>query len=122
MDTTVPGNTPSNSGMSGNTEGALNKASSSAHAVVNSIAGVADDAARKAKPAIDHVAAMAHQAVDRAADAAAPAADWLTEKGDSLNTTKKKMVQDTCGYVSANPLKAVGIAAIVGFLLSRMIR
>ena len=121
METTAPGNTPSTSGMSNNTEGTLNKASSSAHAAVNSIAGAADEAARKAKPAIDRVAAMAHQAVDKAAGAAAPTADWLTEQGESLNATQKKLVADTCSYVSANPLKAVGIAVVAGFLLSRII-
>jgi ElaB/YqjD/DUF883 family membrane-anchored ribosome-binding protein len=121
METTAFGNTPSTSGLSNSTEGALNKASSSAHAAVNSIAGAADDAARKAKPAIDRVAAMAHQAVEKAAGAAAPTADWLAEQGESLNTTQKKLVADTCSYISANPLKAVGIAVVAGFLLGRII-
>ncbi len=121
METTVRGNTPLTSGLSGNTDGTLNKASSSAHAAVNSIAGAADEAARKAKPAIDRVAAMAHQAVDSAAGAAAPTADWLAEQGESLNATQKKLVADTCSYVSANPLKSVGIAVVAGFLLSRII-
>ena len=121
METTVRGNTPSISGMSNNPEGTLNKASSSAHAAVNSIAGAADEAARKARPAIYRVAAMAHQAVDTAAGAAAPTADWLTEQGESLNATQKKLVADTRSYVSANPLKAVGIAQVAGYLLSRII-
>ena len=122
METTAPGNTPSTSGLSNNTEGALNKASSSAHAAVNSITGAADEAARKAKPAIDRVAAMAHQAVDKAVGAAAPTADWLAEQGESVNASQKQLVADTCSYVSANPLKAVGIAVVAGFLLSRLIR
>jgi ElaB/YqjD/DUF883 family membrane-anchored ribosome-binding protein len=61
------------------------------------------------------------QAVDKAADAAAPTADWLTEHGESLKATQKKLVADTCSYVSANPLKAVAIAVVAGFLLSRII-
>ena len=122
METTARGSTPSTSGLSTNTEGTLNKASSSAHAAVDSIAGTAEEAARKAKPAIDRVAAMAHQAVDTAAGAAAPTADWLAEQGQSLNATQKKLLADTCSYVSANPLKSVGIAVVVGFLLSRLIR
>src|SRR5688572_8086793 len=103
METTSRGNMPSTSGMGGNTEGTINKTASSAHSSV-------DEAARKAKPAIDRVAAMAHQTVDKAAGAAAPAADWLSEHGESLKATQKKLVADTCSYVSANPLKAVGIA------------
>src|SRR5258706_15422399 len=117
METTVRGNTPSSSGMSGNTEGTLNRASASAHSAVDSMANAADEAARKAKPAIDRVAAMAHQAVDKAAGAAAPAADWLSERGENLSATQKKLVNETCQYVSANPLKAVGIALAAGFLL-----
>ena len=122
MEITARSNTPSSAGMSNSAEGTLTKASSSAHAAVNSIAGAADEVTRKAKPAIDRVAAMAHQTVDKAAGAAAPTADWLTQQGESLNTTQKKLVANTCGYVSANPLKAVGIAVVAGFLLSRFIR
>lgn len=122
METIARGNTPSMSGMPGNSEGIINKASSSAHAAVNSVALAADEAARKAKPAIDRVAAAAHQAVDTAAGAAAPAADWMAEQGESLNATQKKLVSDMANYVSANPLKAVGIAVVGGFLLARIIR
>jgi ElaB/YqjD/DUF883 family membrane-anchored ribosome-binding protein len=122
MDNSTQGNTPSTFGMSNNTEGTLNKASSSAHAAVNSIAGAADDAARNVKPTIDRVTAMAHKAVDKAADAAAPTADWLTEQGENLNATQKKLVEDACNYVSANPMKAIGAALAAGFLLSRILR
>ena len=122
METITRDNTPSTSGILHNTEGAVNKASLSAHAVVNSIAGAADEAASKVKPAIDQVAAMAHQAVDRAAGAAAPTADWLTEQGENINARQKQLVAQTRDYVSTNPLKAVGIAVVAGFLLSRLIR
>jgi ElaB/YqjD/DUF883 family membrane-anchored ribosome-binding protein len=122
METSTHSNTPSNTGMPGNSDGALNKASSSAHAAVNSMAGAVDEAARNVKPAIDRVSAMAHQAVDKAASAAAPTADWLAQQGENLNASQKKMVEDACSYVSANPLKAIGAALAVGFLLSRMFR
>ena len=122
METIARDNTPSTSGILHNTEGAVNKASLSAHAVVNSIAGAADEAASKAKPAIDQVAAMAHQAVDKAAGAAAPTVDWLTEQGESINAPQKQLVADTRSYVSANPLKAVGMAVVAGFVLGRLIR
>jgi ElaB/YqjD/DUF883 family membrane-anchored ribosome-binding protein len=122
MDNSTHGNTPSTFGMSNNSDGTLNKVSSSAHAAVNSIAGAADEATRNVKPTIDRVTAMAHKAVDKAADAAAPTADWLSEQGESLNAKQKKLVEGTCNYVSANPLKALGAALAAGFLLSRMIR
>ncbi len=103
-------------------EGVLTKASAGAHAAVDSMAGAADDVARKAKPAINHVATMAHQAVDRVAGAAVPTAEWLAARGEKINATQKKLVTDTRSYVSANPLKSVGIAALAGFLISRFIR
>ena len=107
-------------------EGAVSKASSSAHAVVNSVVDsavkAADQAASKAKPAIDQVAAMAHQAVDKAAGAAAPTVDWLNEKTESINASQKQLVAATRDYVSANPLRAVGMAAGAGFVLACLIR
>lgn len=121
MEITTRDTTPSGSGMSGNGDGTLSRASSGAHAAVDSIAGAADEAARKAEPTIDRVAAMAHQAVDNAAGAVATRAGWLSEQGESLNATQKKLVAGSCSYVSANPLKTVGIAVVAGFLLSRII-
>jgi ElaB/YqjD/DUF883 family membrane-anchored ribosome-binding protein len=99
----------------------LSRASSSAHAAVGSVAAAADEAVNKAKPAIDRVAAIAHQAVDRAAVAAAPTAEWLSQQGESLNATQKKLVEDVCKYVSANPLKALAMAIAAGFVLGRII-
>ena len=122
MKTIARDNTLSTSGILHDTEGAVSKASLSAHAVVNSIAGAADEAASKAKPAIDQVAAMAHQAVDKAAGAAAPTVGWLTKQGESINASQKQLVADTRSYVSANPLKAVGMAVVAGFVLGRLIR
>jgi ElaB/YqjD/DUF883 family membrane-anchored ribosome-binding protein len=122
MDTTLRSGTSSSSGFSGNSDGSLDKAALSAHAAVNSIAGVTEEAARKVKPAIDHIATMAHQAVDKAAGAAAPTADWLAEKGESLKAAQKKALAGTCNYVAANPIKSVGIAVAAGFLLGRFIR
>lgn len=122
METTLRGNLPSPSGNANYLDGNLGQASSSVHGVVDSVAMAADEAARKARPTIDRAAAMAHQAVDQAASAVAPAADWLAGQGDSLNATQKKLMSDTCSYVSANPLKSVGMAVLAGFLISRFVR
>ena len=116
MENNVRNSAPSAFGTSQDSGGASNRAS--AHAAVDSIAGAADDAARRAEPAIDRVAAMAHQAVDTAASVVAPTATWLAEQGATLKVTQKRVVADTCNYVSANPMKSVGIAAMAGFVLS----
>ena len=122
MDKTGFGTSPSTSGASTNPDGALSRASSGAHAAVNSMADAAEGAIRKTKPAIDKVAAMAHQAVDKAAASAVPAADWVEEKSEKLDATQKKLVNDTCAYISANPLKAIALAVLAGVVLSRITR
>ncbi|MEO8223996.1 MAG: hypothetical protein ABI661_04270 [Gammaproteobacteria bacterium] len=121
MDNSRSGNPTFTPGFAGTSDSALQSASSSAHAAVSSVAGAAEDAVRKAKPTIDRVAAMAHQAVDTAAGAAAPTADWLAAKGEDLKAAQQKLLDDTCSYVAANPLKSVGIAVVAGFVLSRII-
>lgn len=108
------GNSPPDSVLTGATAGA--------HAVVSSIADAADVAARKARPAIDQVTAMAHQMVDKAAASVAPAVDWIGEQGENLNATQKKLVTDTSTYIAANPLMSVGMAVLAGFVIGRMIR
>lgn len=120
METSTYGNTPLSTGLSGSTDSTVGNVSSNAHAVVNSMANAADEAAQKAKPAIDRVAAMAHQAVETAAGAAAPTADWLAEQGQNLTAKQQKLVADTSHYVTNNPLKALGMAVAAGFLLSRI--
>jgi ElaB/YqjD/DUF883 family membrane-anchored ribosome-binding protein len=127
MDNTTNGTNPSNSALAKAQDGKaidgmLSKASSSAHATVNSIAGAAEEAARKAKPTIDQVTAMAHKAVDGVAGTVAPAADWLAEQGSSLNQIQKKAIDETRTYISANPFKSLAIAAATGYLLSLALR
>ena len=122
MENTTFGNTPNTFGNAPTKEDVLTKTTAGAHAAVNSIADAADAAARKAKPAIDQVAGMAHQVVDKAAASAAPAADWLGEQGGNLNAAQKKLVTDTSAYIAANPLMSIGVAVLAGFLISRMIR
>ena len=58
MENTIRGNTNSNFGAANAADGVLSKASAGAHTAVNSLAGAADEAARKAQPAIDQVAAI----------------------------------------------------------------
>jgi ElaB/YqjD/DUF883 family membrane-anchored ribosome-binding protein len=122
MENTTNGIHPSNSALAKASDGMLSKASSSAHATVNSIAGAAEEAARKVKPAIEQASAMAHKAVDDVANTAAPAADWLAEQGNNLNLAQKKAIGDTSAYISANPLKSIGIALAAGYLLSKVLK
>ena len=60
---------------------------------------------------------VAHSAVDRAMDAAAPAAQWLDEK-----TRRQQELANTAGeYVSDHPAKAIVIAFVVGMIVGRIL-
>jgi ElaB/YqjD/DUF883 family membrane-anchored ribosome-binding protein len=122
MDTSTSNIAPTPTYNPADGDGKLRQASQGAHNVVNSLAGVADEAVRRVPPAIDQAASLAHQAVDRAENAAAPTAAWVAQKADSLDTAQKKLVNETCSYISANPLKSIGFAVAAGFLISRMMR
>lgn len=121
MENATFGNTPNTFGNS-SSDDVLSKTTAGAHAAVSSIADAADGAARRVKPAIEQVAAVAHQVVDKAAASAAPAVDWIGEQSESLKATQKKLVTDTSSYIAANPLMSVGVALVAGILLSRLIR
>ena len=122
MEQTRYGTSPSTSTMSSNLDNTLAKASSGAHAAVDSAASAAENAIQKTRPAIDKVAGMAHRAVDKAATSAMPAAGWINDKTEKLDATQKKFVNDTCAYIAANPLTAIGLAVLAGILLSKMTR
>lgn len=101
--------------MSTNTQSAIDKASSVAHSAI-------DDAARIAKGPMDRVTALAHEASDKAVDAKDRAALWLSESGERIAAPSRKMVSDASAYVSANPLKSVGIAALAALIIGRLMR
>lgn len=103
-------------------EAALNKAVSSLHDAVDKMAGTADDAARTVTPAIDRAAQFAHQTVDKAGGAAAPAAAWLDQQGNSLRARRRTMTSDTERFVAAHPWKTIGVALAAGFFIGRVLR
>lgn len=117
METTA-GNIPPNStsgSLPGNGASKVDKAATAVHSAI-------DDAARKAKPAIDRAATLAHEAADKLKGASAQTADWMSEKTESLSATQKKLVEDTCAYVSANPLKSIAMAVAAGYVLSKILK
>jgi ElaB/YqjD/DUF883 family membrane-anchored ribosome-binding protein len=63
-----------------------------------------------------------HGALDQAVDAAAPAAQWLEEHGESFSANGEKLAQRTRKYITANPLQSFGLALAAGYLLSRLTR
>ena len=121
MEATTRTNTPFPV-VNGAADATLNKAAVGTHGAVDRVAGAADDAMRNVKPAIDRVANIAHQAVNKVADVAGPTAEWLSEKSGSLKAAQRKVAADTSRYVTANPWKSLGFALAAGLVISRFIR
>jgi ElaB/YqjD/DUF883 family membrane-anchored ribosome-binding protein len=78
----------------------------------------ADDSNTPTQNALDQrLRTVAHSAIDRAIDAAAPAAQWLDEK-----TRRQQELANTAGeYVSGNPAKAVLVAFVVGLIIGKIV-
>jgi ElaB/YqjD/DUF883 family membrane-anchored ribosome-binding protein len=75
-----------------------------------------------ATPAVDHAAALGHEAVDSVAAAVKPAEEWINEKTDALLAAPRNALSESREYVAANPLQSMGVALAVGFLLGRWAR
>jgi ElaB/YqjD/DUF883 family membrane-anchored ribosome-binding protein len=82
----------------------------------------ADTMAQKTSPARERMNTMASNAMDKAANVKDQAAEWLSEHGDQLSATQKRLIDNTTSYVSANPLKSVGIAVLAALVVGRLMR
>ena len=84
-------------------------------------------------PMIDRAAQTAHEVVDKLANKAGPAIDRvrsgvsdavgvLGEKVEGLSATKDEWMENCRHTVRENPLAAVGVSMVAGYLLARMLR
>jgi ElaB/YqjD/DUF883 family membrane-anchored ribosome-binding protein len=96
-------------------EKATSTASAKAHNVVDKVADVA-------RPAVDRIASGAHQTVDKLSGAATAAAGTIGQRTEQISAASAQLMDGCRTYVQANPLKAVGIAAVAGIILSRLFK
>ncbi|MFD2272193.1 hypothetical protein ACFS07_16230 [Undibacterium arcticum] len=87
----------------------LDQVSAGAHNTIDKVSGAA-------RPAVDRIASGAHQAVDKLA----VAAGTLGSKGDQLKEVQARLMEEARVYVRENPVTSLGIAAGIGYLLSRV--
>ena len=98
----------------------------------NAAAAAADTAARahnaldtavdKAAPAVNRIVEKAHAAIDRVAEKATPAAEALQSAVDQTKQKSTRMMEACAESVRAQPLISIGIAAVAGYLLGRLMR
>lgn len=63
----------------------------------------------------------AHEAMDTVVHAGSQAGEAISEKGEQLHNMEQRLLKNCRGYVRDNPIVSLGIAAGVGFLLSRLL-
>jgi ElaB/YqjD/DUF883 family membrane-anchored ribosome-binding protein len=80
-----------------------------------------DSVADTADPIVLRMASGAHEAVDKMAGVASHAAEAVDEKGGQLRELQVEWLDKSRAYVRDNPVKALGIAVVGGFLLSRLL-
>ena len=124
MDQTGPGSNKTISGNGSMTTAAgtpgytaarvVDDAASRAHQTI-------DKAAASAPHAVDRLASNAHSVVDKAAVAASDAAEGIESRVDDLQAARARISEQCQDYVQENPLKSVGIAVLVGFVLAKLI-
>ena len=109
----MQGTNPENAGAqpSGPTAGTIDTAASAAHGAIDRIG-----APQSMQGTADRFKQAAHGAIDRAAEAARPAARWI----ESKQPYAEEQLEATAEYVSANPLKAIAVAFLAGFVIGRL--
>jgi ElaB/YqjD/DUF883 family membrane-anchored ribosome-binding protein len=70
---------------------------------------------------VGNISQRAHEAIDKATSHAERTADWLGQKQQAVKDSQKQLVEDASAYISANPLKAIGIALGAGLILSKLL-
>ena len=77
--------------------------------------------ADSANASVDYLASGAHETVDKIAGAAAQAAESIEGKGAQLKELQVEWLETSRQYIRDNPVKALGVAVVGGFLLSRLL-
>jgi len=89
-----------------------NGAANSAHKVIDSAAAFS----------AEHIAATAHNTVDKLAGYATQASNALCEKGDQISEASARVTESARGQVRNKPLAAVGIALAAGVVLGWLLK
>jgi ElaB/YqjD/DUF883 family membrane-anchored ribosome-binding protein len=95
----------------------------------NPVSGIADrahqavdKAAERAAPAIERASSVAHRTIDKVADAAAPAAQWAAESGRQIAAKSSELTEASSSLVRAQPLASIACALAIGYLIGRLTR
>ncbi len=88
----------------------------------SNIHGAINKASDAARPAVDHLASGAHHAMDSLAKAANQVARQLDTRGGQLMDAQSRLTESCSSMVREKPMRTLGVAVAVGFLLSWLLR
>jgi ElaB/YqjD/DUF883 family membrane-anchored ribosome-binding protein len=101
-------------GVTATVKSAVNQTSAGAHNAI-------DKASDAAGPAVESVASGAHRTVDAMAGAASQAAQTVGGKAEQFLNAEAQLVESSRTYVRDNPITTLAIALGVGYVLSRLL-
>lgn len=81
-----------------------------------------DRVSEAVQPAVDRLSAGAHKTIDQVSGVASSAVETVTAKTEQVKELQGKFTEECRQYVQAHPLKALGYAAAIGFVLTRLLR
>ena len=81
-----------------------------------------DRAADKAAPMLERASTVAHKTIDKVAGAAMPAAQWATDSSRQLATRGSEYADQATSFVRARPLATVVGALAIGYMLGKLSR
>ena len=93
---------------------------SSTNMTSNNMRESASNVSDKAHSSIDRLSSSAHNTVDRVVSAASSAAERFNVGDSKFAHTAQEWKEQTCSYVRAHPMTAVGIAVAAGYIFSRL--
>lgn len=113
-------NTPSNSGPGNTPFSAGNPVQRSVESAGVALHSTIDKVAEPTRNTVDRVSSAAHESVDKLASNASHAADQLSDQARWISEVPGRAVECSKSWVQERPLKAVGAALALGFILGRL--
>ena len=107
----------------------MTSTSTIANAATGTVTGMADRAhqavdraAEKAAPALERARTGVHNTIDKVADSAASGVDWAAANSKHLVSRSAELGEVAGNYVRDRPLVAVAGALAIGYLIGRLMR
>ena len=104
------------------TSSTMNSTSSAVTGAADRAHQAIDRAAEKAAPVLDRARTGVHNMVDKVVDTAATSVEWAAQNTKVLAQKGNELSEVACAYVRERPLVAVAGALAFGYLVGRLLK